>query len=414
MKNSTWLLSLLLFICTFNSIKLFSQAVGVGTSTPQAYFNVAQNRTVLFGLDTTSIGNKFIWYPTKGALRFGEIDVLFDPNAWHYANVGVNSFAFGANTRATAPQSIASGVSSTASGFYAWAHGFAAYAYGDHSMAVGQNVGAEGGGSFAFGNGNRAVAFGSQAIGNDNYATGTFSTAMGNNTQAKCYGCFVIGRNNDSVPTSSNTTWVTTDPLFIIGNGEATPSNAMVVLKNSVTGIGLNPTGGLISHGMLQIKTLGSRHNLTLYNSNETNRWGFHVVSDLNLYFDGVFKGAFNDVDGVYTAVSDRRYKKDIEAISPVLGKILKLTMYKYHFIDNKPTDPFSLGFMAQDVEQLFPGLASYMNDKEGHEVMGLNYDKFTVLAIKAIQEQQEIITTQQKKIDDLANRILAIEKKVK
>ena len=123
--------------------------VGIGVSTPKAKFNVAENRTVIFGKDSTSAGRKLIWYPTKGALRFGYLDTLFGVTSWNYANVGVNSLAFGASTRASGPQSIASGVATTASGFYAWAHGFATTASGDHSMAIGQNTGASGDASFA-------------------------------------------------------------------------------------------------------------------------------------------------------------------------------------------------------------------------------------------------------------------------
>lgn len=412
MKKIFFLLLLPVFICQ----RTISQNVGIWTTTPKAPFNVAENKTVLFGLDTNNVGNKFIWYPTKGALRFGEINSIFDPNAWHYANIGVNSLAFGANTRATGPQSIASGVSTTASGGYAWAHGFATYAYGHHSIAIGQNTGAEGESSFAFGNGARAFGNYSQAIGNNNVASGVFSTALGSDTYAKSYSSLVIGRYNDSIATSSNTSWVSTDPLFIIGNGSSTMSrtNAMVVLKNGVTGIGLNPTGNLVSWGMLQTQSIGSKHNLTLVNGAGTNRWGFYVTTNLNLYFNGVFKGAFNDVDGVYTAISDRRYKKNIQPISSVLDEVLHLTPYQYHFIDNKQDDPLSHGFIAQEVEKIFPGYVTYLTDRDGNKMLGLNYDKFTVLAIKAIQEQHEIISTQQKKIDDLEKRLQTIESKLK
>src|SRR5688572_12709974 len=65
--------------------------VGIGVSTPKAKFNVAENRTVIFGKDSTSAGRKLIWYPTKGALRFGYLDTLFGTTSWNYANVGVNS-----------------------------------------------------------------------------------------------------------------------------------------------------------------------------------------------------------------------------------------------------------------------------------------------------------------------------------
>lgn len=400
-----------------------SGSVGIGTSTPKAKFNVAENRTVLFGKDTTSAGRKFIWYPTKGALRFGYIDTLFSTTAWNYANVGVNSLAFGASTVASGPQSIASGVATTASGFYAWAHGFATSALGDHSMAVGQNTGAEGSSSFAFGNGTRAYADFSQAIGTDNSAHGTFSTAMGVGTNARAYGSFVIGRNNDPIASSSMTSWVATDPLFIIGNGGSTNTNAMVVLKNSVTGIGMNPVASLTSYGLLQIKGLGNRHNLTLVHQTSSSRWGFYVAGtgpDLYLYYNGVFKGRFDDVNGAYIQASDRKVKKDIAPIDNVLDKVLQLTPYEYRYADNSSNAPLSHGFIAQDVQHVLPQFVSNTRDEKGNDFLGLNYSEFSVLAIKAIQEQHEIIRRQQSKIrtqderiDELEKRLMDIERRL-
>jgi hypothetical protein len=400
--------------------------VGVGVTNPLAKFNVGENRTVLFGKDTTTAGKKFIWYASKGALRFGTVDPLFSTTSWQYANVGVNSFAFGASTLATGPQSIATGVATSATSHYAWAHGFATSATGDHSMAVGQNTGAVGSSSFAFGPSARAYADFSHAIGNDNSTTGTFSTAFGLNSRAKSYASFVIGRYNDSVSTSSNTSWVVNDPLFIIGNGTntSTRSNAMVVLKNAVTGIGANPVAASASYGMLQVKGLGNRHNLTLIHQTSASRWGFYVAGtgpDLYLYFNGIFKGRFDEINGAYIQASDRRFKKDIMPASTVLSKILQLKAYQYHYLDNRSNDPLTHGFMAQDVEAVFPEFVSRTIDQEGKEMLGLNYTQFSVLAIKAIQEQHDLIKRQEKimryqedRIDDLEKRLLALEEKMK
>jgi len=55
-----------------------------------------------------------------------------------------------------------------------------------------------------------------------------------------------IGQYNDSIASSSPTTWITTDPAFVIGNGTAVNalSNAFTVLKNGNTGISATPVAG--------------------------------------------------------------------------------------------------------------------------------------------------------------------------
>jgi len=74
-------------------------------------------------------------------------------------------------------------------------------------------------------------------------------------------------------------------------------------------------------------------------------------------------------------------------------------------------------GFIAQDVEQAasavnynFDGLAK---PKTGNDLYSLSYSSFVVPLVKAIQEQQAIITQQQKQIDDLVKRIEVLERKV-
>jgi hypothetical protein len=102
--------------------------------------------------------------------------------------------------------------------------------------------------------------------------------------------------------------------------------------------------------------------------------------------------------------------KKDIAPMQPVLPFILSLKAYSFRFMDNKPEDPKSIGFIAQDVMAQFPELIVECPDKvSGERLYGLKYSQFSVLAIKAIQEQQEIIEDQQHQIDALKEEIQQI-----
>ncbi|MBK7524596.1 MAG: hypothetical protein IPI53_10715 [Saprospiraceae bacterium] len=75
---------------------------------------------------------------------------------------------------------------------------------------------------------------GSMAGGELTKATGERSMAVGIGTNSRSFGSLALGRFNDSIATSTKTSWVATDPVFIIGNGtsDANRSNALTVYKN--------------------------------------------------------------------------------------------------------------------------------------------------------------------------------------
>ncbi len=89
---------------------------------------------------------------------------------------------------------------------------------------------------------------------------------------------------------------------------------------------------------------------------------------------------------------SDRGYKKDIVPQTEALQDILQLQPMRYHYTDNSPADKLSIGFIAQDVQKIFPDAVREMLQKDGTTGLGINYQYFTVLAIKGLQEQQQEI----------------------
>lgn len=94
-----------------------------------------------------------------------------------------------------------------------------------------------------------------------------------------------------------------------------------------------------------------------------------------------------------------------------VLDKVVALQPSRYEFIDQNPTHRKSLGFIAQEVQPLFPELVYEANDKErGLECLTLDYAGFGIVAIKAIQEQQKIIETQEARIKSLEERLARLE----
>jgi hypothetical protein len=87
---------------------------------------------------------------------------------------------------------------------------------------------------------------------------------------------------------------------------------------------------------------------------------------------------------GKYVESSDARLKKNIVPIDEnVLERVLRLEAKRYHFKNGQVGDRKAIGFIAQEVQTLFPELVHLAEDK----TLGLAYAEFGILAIKAIQE---------------------------
>lgn len=103
---------------------------------------------------------------------------------------------------------------------------------------------------------------------------------------------------------------------------------------------------------------------------------------------------------------SDKRLKKDIEPLGPVLEKVCALTPSRYRWNEDKPDKEKDMGFIAQEVEELFPHL---VKEKEGFK--NISYSDFGILAIGAIKEQQAEIDDMKK---ELAEQRKLIEQLIK
>jgi trimeric autotransporter adhesin len=92
---------------------------------------------------------------------------------------------------------------------------------------------------------------------------------------------------------------------------------------------------------------------------------------------------------------------------------VLRLNSFTYQYSDNTDTEHRNIGFMTQDVLPYFPELVYTRYDRETKKPFyTLKYSCMSVVAIKAIQEQQVIIDDLKAKLDLLENRLSALEKK--
>ena len=152
----------------------------------------------------------------------------------------------------------------------------------------------------------------------------------------------------------------------------------------------------------IHVKQLGlsASNGIKFERNDNANNWVTNIdaADDYNFYYGGILKGYIRDNDGVYVVASDKQLKQDIEVIPPVIDKVMKLIPSRYYYIHaNNSGQLKSNGFIAQDVEPLFPEVVS---EKNGY--LGISYESMIPIAFKAIQEQQAIILAQQERIAKL------------
>jgi hypothetical protein len=199
-------------------------------------------------------------------------------------------------------------------------------------------------------------------------------------------------------------------PLFSLDFGPG--AIAPVLTSNGNGNVGI----GGVNTGTSTLKVVQKDLALSLENAGG-NRWDFQVnaFGSLVLYNDllgaGVPAGTFSPATGVYTP-SDRRLKKEIAAIPMgILNKVMQLEPVSYHYFAEKESAKRSLGFIAQDVQTLFPELVGETEGRNGGQTyLSLNYAGFGILAIKAIQEQQQQIEALKRDNEALRQRMDAIE----
>ncbi len=138
------------------------------------------------------------------------------------------------------------------------------------------------------------------------------------------------------------------------------------------------------------------------------NNWRMYVGNsgDLNLSSSIGVGGTFGS-DGMYTP-SDRRLKRDIVNLPSLLDKVMALNPVSYYYNASSTTKP-SLGFVAQDVQALFPELIGE-REFDNNTYLSINYAGFGVLAIKAVQEQQAQLKRLQAENETLQQRLNQLE----
>jgi hypothetical protein len=126
-------------------------------------------------------------------------------------------------------------------------------------------------------------------------------------------------------------------------------------------------------------------------NSNALN-WTVDIFGSPTVRMALTTGGAATNSTGSWGTISDARLKENIADATPKLDGLMQLRVVNY----NLKSDPESkmLGFVAQEVEQVFAGLVDSDGDltEEGDRYKSVKTTVLIPMLVKAIQEQQAII----------------------
>ncbi len=386
---------------------------------------------------------------------------------WNTLAKGRGSVAIGSNTNARGTLSTAMGSGTTASNQNSTAMGVGTTANGFSSTAFGNSTSASGGTSTAMGFDSKAIGTVSTAMGDLTTASGDRSTAMGQGTNANGFASLAIGRFNDSI-IAAQTSMQATTPLFMVGNGTSViaRSNAMVVRNDGNVGIGTSApakrlhvvdagtsggapysAAGLVlesnTSSYLQLLTpdasdngilfgiaSNSRSGGILYNAAGNKGFQFRtngnstkmvIDSNGNMGLGNITptfqlqlstNSAAKPSSSTWSISSDARLKTIDGKYDKGLADILQLNTIAYHYKKGNarhlPTDEQGYGFIAQDVQKVFP--EAVKENADGY--LSIDLHPVLVSYINAFKELNTKIGLLEKQNELLINRLEALEKK--
>jgi hypothetical protein len=131
-------------------------------------------------------------------------------------------------------------------------------------------------------------------------------------------------------------------------------------------------------HYIYSTGTTGDKTFFGEYGTGSLNLWHFfNTNASVNATVATI------NANGVYASLSDRNKKKDFESSTLGLNEILQLKPTLYRYITQEEGEK-SLGFIAQEVQPIIPQAYS-----ENDELIGLNYNVFIPVLVKAVQEMK-------------------------
>lgn len=173
-------------------------------------------------------------------------------------------------------------------------------------------------------------------------------------------------------------------------------SGVMIQNKSGLDLLEINATNKIIANGEFKVNGISTFHGAT-------NFGGFVTLNNSGCY------------NGTWGSCSDLRLKKNVNLIPNALNRILSLKGVSFNWrTDEFPKFNFeegsNLGFIAQDMENVFPELVR--TEKNGYK--SIAYDNLTPVLVEAIKEQQKIIINQTAEINKIESELNILKSELK
>ena len=146
-------------------------------------------------------------------------------------------------------------------------------------------------------------------------------------------------------------------------------------------------------------------------------------IGDSGLYNRSFIGGVRNVATGIPDAVmvlidstgqlgtinSSRRYKEDIRDMGDASSGLMKLrpVTYRYQQPYAGGSKPIDYGLIAEEVEEVYPGLVTHLADGQ---VETVQYHKINAMLLNEVQKQHRMLEEQRSEIELLKARLAALE----
>jgi hypothetical protein len=151
----------------------------------------------------------------------------------------------------------------------------------------------------------------------------------------------------------------------------------------------------------------GDATAISLLGASDNNTSNYHFIGTTGgsdrVYIYG--NGNIQNTNNSYGAISDAKLKENVIDATPKLDKLNQVRIVNFNLIGETQKQ---IGVVAQELEQIFPGIVDESPDRDaegndlGTTTKSVKYSVFVPMLIKAIQEQQAIITALTARVEAL------------